>query len=351
LLASELSQKLTPFGVLTNSKALSVNYRAFSVGPNSINACSAFGALETAIDTGLDKQIFVDGDSFFQVMKSLPAAALEMKVTDQSLMWKCGSAKGQLALLGDAVEIVKPEWSSKIEFQDVSSSFSKALDLGSIACGTTALLSVGLYGVVIDNDNGLFAYSTDNNTIASAKLGDVLKKADKCYLSPDSSRLVSMLTGKEGAKIAIDGEKSLFIQTNDSKLVVKQIPPIKFDIKKMVSMFSSQEIKIMLNRDVIAAFIRRADALAEEKGKASVAIGVDNGTVKLEFAEGKSSSEEYYLAEGATDINVEPIVVDSRRMAKALSNVNSLIFDYASKGALVLRGADEFVFVVSGKTS
>jgi hypothetical protein len=114
--------------------------------------------------------------------------------------------------------------------------------------------------------------------------------------------------------------------------------------------FQSQEIKIDLNRDVITKFIRRAEALAEDRGQTSVAISVDNGSVRLTFAEGKSSSEEYYLAEGQTEVNVVPITVDSRRLSKALSQASVIVFDYAAKDVLALRGAEDFIFILSGKS-
>jgi hypothetical protein len=352
MLAPDLSKKLAPFAAIVNPRALSINYRAIRISPKFINACAAFGALEVAIETGLDKEIFVDGDSFLQVLKSLPPSEFEMHISnEQTLSWKCGAARGQLALLNEKVEVVRPEWLEKTEFVPIGSNFGKSLDLASLSCGSTALLSVGLYGILLDNEGSLTGYSSDNNTMASARLGSKIESAPAaCCLAPDGAKLVSMLANQEKSMIAIDGKNSVFVETPDTKLVVKQIPPLKFDIKKVVLGFQSQEIKIDLNRDVITKFIRRAEALAEDRGQTSVAISVDNGSVRLTFAEGKSSSEEYYLAEGQTEVNVVPITVDSRRLSKALSQASVIVFDYAAKDVLALRGAEDFIFILSGKS-
>lgn len=350
MLVTELNQKLDCFGMLINPKALSINYRALQLSPTHARACSAFGALETEIDLGLDKEIYIDGSAFLQVIKSLPSAQLELSVSDQSLNWKCGAARGQLALLSDTIEIARPELPKRALLAEVGDNFGKALELAALACGSTALLSIGLYGILLDNESALVGFASDNSTMSSARLGDKIKNApEKCYLSPDAARLVSMLASKNKTRIFIEGEASLYVVAAGTKLVVKQVPPLKFDIKSGISAFREQQLKIDLNRDVVSSFIRRAEALAEEKGKATVAISVEDGAVKLSFAEGKSSSEEYYLAEGGPKGSVGPITVDSRRLARALSNAASVIFDYVSKEVLVLRGANDFVFVIAGK--
>lgn len=352
MLAPELTKKLAPFAAIVNSRALSVNYRAIRLSPKFVNACAAYGALESEIETGLDKEIFVDGESFLQVLKSLPSSEFEMHISnEQTLSWKCGPARGQLALLNEKVEVVRPEWEEKTEFTPISSTFGKSLELSSLSCGSTALLSVGLYGILLYNEGSFTGYSSDDNTMSSAKLGAKIDGAPAaCCLTPDGAKLVSMLASQENSKVAIDGKNSVFVATPDTKLVVKQIPTLKYDIKKAILQYQSQEIKIDLNRDVISKFIRRAEALAEDRGQTSVSISVDNGNVCLAFAEGKSSSEEYYLAEGGPSCNVSPIAVDSRRISKALAHASSVIFDYASKGILTLRGPEEFLFIVSGKS-
>lgn len=350
MLATELSRKLSPFGAIVNESALSVNYRALYLTPTFVCACAAFGSLEMMIEIGLDREIYIDATTFLNVIKSLPAAELELTATDAALKWKCGSSHGQIALLNQGVVVTRPEWPEKTKFVLTDKAFGKALDLSSLSCGSTSLLSVGLYGIVLDNSTNLTGYSSDNNTFSSACLGGKLKgNPDTCCLSPESAKLIGMLSGRDKAAIAIDGTTSVFMKTVDAKLVIKQIPPLKFDIKGGVAGFRGEKMKINLHRDVVTAFIRRAEALAEDHKRAYVDISVDNGAVRLAFAEGKASSEEFYLVEGGPEGSVAPITVDSRRLARALAHATSIVFDYHE--ALVLRGPDDFIFVIAGKPS
>ena len=346
--STELRDILAPFNLIVNSKALSINYRALALSPTHVRGCSPFGVMEVEAATGLSREVYVDGNSFLQILRSLPIDAFEMTASDTGLSWKCGAAKGQLALLSEKVEIPAIEWPNK-PFSEVSANFSKALDLGGSACGTTALLSDGIYGIMIRNTDELSAFSSDNITIASAKLGDAIEDApDTITISPISQRLLSLVTGNKAAIAFTD--KAVYCQTPTSKLVIQQTSQLKYDIKTTISNYLAQENKIELNRDVITSFIRRAEALSEEKNKAVVAISVDNGTVRLSFNEDKASSEEYYLAEGGPDIKVDPVLVDVRKIAKALSSSSAIVFDYADRNSLVLHGENDFVFVVGGKS-
>ena len=348
MLASDFQTRLAPFTTLINARALSVNYRALYLSPTGVRGCAAYGSMEVEVATGLDREVHVDGDMFLQVLRSLPAAELEMQISDGSLRWKCGAARGQLATLGEGVEVAVAEWPKDLKMTEVTPTFGQGLDLGSIACGTTALMSVGLFGVTIHNEGMMTACSTDNNTIASAKLGEVIPGPAMTTLSPDGAKIVSMIVSRSKASVAIN-DTTIYCRTPDTKLVVKQIPPLKFPVQELVAKYLGEEIAVDIRRDIIAAFVRRAEALTEEKKRTDVAISAEGGSVRLLFSEGKASSEEYYLSEGGPSVKIDPIWIDSRRMSRALVHASKVVFDYASAGALTLRGPGSFVFVISGR--
>jgi hypothetical protein len=351
--SSDLAQKLAPFSSLVNKHALSPTYRALRLTPTSVRGCSAFGVMEAEVATGLESEVHVDGDMFLQLLRSLPAADLDLTLGDSSLQWRCGAARGKFAVLGEKVDIPAPPWPAKVKTQEVDKEFGSALELGMLACGSPALLSVGLYGTSIIMGESLVAYSSDNTTIAKARLSGAprrlpgVKVPEVVTLSPDSARLVVAL-GTRQLAWAVD-EQSVYVETPDTRCVVKQVPPLKFDLREHMAPFLEGETRVPLDRDVIAAFVRRAEGMAEERGRAAVTLGVREGAVRLAFEEGKASSEEYYLAESAPKIEVEPISVEARRIAKALTHSSHIVFDHAARGALVLHGDREFVFVVSGR--
>lgn len=347
--ASELRDAISPFTGIVNKHALSPTYRALRLAPTYIRGCAAYGTMELEMATGLDSETHVDGDAFLQVLRSLPSADLEMRASEGSLHWKCGAARGQLALLGDKIEIPAPAWPEGIEAQKVPDGFARMLELAALGCGSVALLSVGLYGITLSNrSDGLYGYSSDNVTIAAARVGDKIPGPESLTLSPDAVRLAGMLSGRGDLAAAFDAD-SFYLQTPSTRCVIRQVPALKFNLKDVVSPFLTREVQVELDREVILSFIRRAEALAEERGKTEVNISVSEGAVRLGFSEGKSSSEEYYLAEGVAAAEIAPISIDARRLSRALARASHIVFDQADKAALVLRGESEFAYVISGK--
>jgi hypothetical protein len=335
---------------MVNASALSANYRALSLSSTRVAGSAVFGAMEIAVDTDLASEVFVDGESFLQVLRSLPAGELKLAATASSLSWTCGAAKGQLALMGENLRVVPVEIPEDLQFTEVDSNFGRGLDRGGIACGSSALMSLGLYGVSITNGADVRAYSSDDNIIASARMGATIHRMPAvATLSPAGAKILTALTSSGKASVAVD-DQTVYCRSSAARLMLKQIPPLKYKIADQLATFLPESINIPLKGDIIAAFIRRAEALTEEKRRTDVSISVTDGAVRLSFIDGKSSSEEYYLAEGGGAISVDPILVDSRRLARALGQASRIAFDHIERGALVLRGDQEFVFVIAGKS-
>jgi hypothetical protein len=349
----ELNTKLAPFGQLVNRHALSVNYRALHLAPNFIRGCSMFGTMETEFPTGLTEEVFVDGDAFIQLCRSLRGEEIELRTASGVLYWTTGKqAKGQVAALGEKVAIPAPVWPADLKMHEVTADFGRALDLGGIACGSTALLSLGLFGVHVENAQpGVMAYASDNSTMSTARLGDQIPDSPEAFvLSPEACGLVTTLAAHGRFSFCFD-DTTVYGQTPDTRLMVKQVPPLKVPLRGQVDKYLGDEIKLDLDRETIAAFIRRSEALAEERGKAAVSLSVEGGQVKLSFAEGRSSSEEYCLASGSPEVSVDAIVIDARRLGRALQHSAHIVFDYADQGALVLRGERGFAFVIAERAA
>lgn len=345
---SEASASFAPFGALVNRHALSENYKSLLLAPGFVRGMSAFGVMETEIPLGIVGEVAVEGEAFLQILRSLPSADLELHTSDNTLQWKAGAAKGRLALVSSKVSIPTPPWPEGLVLHEIGANFVRGLDLGSVACGTTALMSLGLFGIHVVNANGsMIAYTSDNTTMSRARVGDeVPGAASFMTLTPDALRLISVLAGRGKMSIQFD-ETSVWCQTPDTKLVIKQTTPIKVPLRDSIDNFLGEEVKVELNRDIISSFIRRVDALAEDRGKANVTISVEEGAVRLFFEESRASQEEYYLADGGVKVNVAPVVVDARRFGRVLANATHVVFDYADKGALVLRGSLDFAFIIS----
>jgi len=348
--AAELFKLLAPFQKMVDKKAMVASYRALMLTNDYVRGNAPFGIMEIEVDLNLGRDINIDGEEFLSVIKSLPNAELELSVKDTKLVWECGHAKGQLALMGDNIEI--PELPDEIEPDDeLEEGFSEALIRGSLSAGGAHLLSAGLFGAVIANtDDGLYIYGSDDPTVSSARLGDTLPgSVERCALSPEAITMLGLIANEGGALLAFD-EKVVYCNTETTRLVLNQISPPKHDVKELAENFTGPwETTALLDHDTISTFIKRAEALSTDGNSPFVAISIENGQARLAFESGKNSSEEYYIVEGGSDISVAPIVVEAKRMSKALSFATHLVFDHAEDDALVLSGENEFLFVISGK--
>lgn len=348
MLATDLAKQLASFSLLSNKNALSQIYSSLYLTPTLVRGCSAFGVMEVEVPTGIERPVVIDAEAFLQVLKSLPGKELSFSIQDSVLQWECDFAKGKLALKESSIEIPELQWPINPDVE-VTSKFSKGLELGALACGSPALLSLGLYGILIHNFDQLRAYSTDDTTISSCLLGEAIpSKIEIVTLSPDAVKLLVDVTSDK-ACLAFD-ESTVYCSTPSTRLLLKQIAPLKHDIKEGAKQFSNCSQIVILNRDVISRFVRRSEALTENKGKVEVSVSVNKGSVRLEFDEGKSFNEEYYLAEGSTDLTVQPVTLEARRMTKVLSSATSIAFDHAKDGILIFQGDNEFQFVICGKT-
>ena len=46
-------------------------------------------------------------------------------------------------------------------------------------------------------------------------------------------------------------EATLYLSTPDTRCVIKQVPPLKFDLRTAVEPFLSEEVRLDLNRDIV----------------------------------------------------------------------------------------------------
>jgi hypothetical protein len=345
--ANELAKLLAPFSRIINKTAPSPVYRSLFLSNDVIRGCAAFGTLE--IDAELDigkKPVYIDGDTFIQVIRSLPPADLKMSIKDGALFWECERAKGKLALLGEGIEIPAIETDYGDNLLEIGEDFGKALEVGSLSAGGANMMSVGMYGITFSNEDDFCVYASDDATASSAQLDDHVEgMPDEATLSPEACSVLQSIVGD--GSLAFD-DKTIYYQESGKRLLLRQIAPLKKDIKGLMSNFDTAELSAPLDQGIVSTFIRRAEALAESG--AFVSISVEDGQAKLSFESGKSSSDEFYLIEGGDDINVKPITLQARRMSRALAHSSHMVFDYAAnRNALMLIGEHDFKFVISGR--
>lgn len=355
--ASELYNQLRPFTLLSHEKLLSPSYKALHITPTAVRGHSPFGVMEVEASLGIETEAYVDASRFLQVISTAPAGNFQLLVEDNKLQWFCedpGETKryemtGYFSLISSGVTIPALPWDGRGEMVPVGETFGRGLQLAALGCGSQAYISVGLYGVVIENEaDGLYAYASDNNAIASCRLADRSDAfAERITLAPDALALLADVSRGETA-ISIT-EDSIYCQTPTTKLVVRRKADLKSDLRSIAAGLRGQELSLPIDRESLSAFIRRVDALAEDKQKARMLIAVEDGATRLEYEDSISFSAEYYLVQAEEPFNISPIQLEPRRIFRALGSADTVVFDYVDRHALVFRGPNDFLFGVHGK--
>jgi len=357
--ASDLYKHLRPFTLLSHEKLLSPSYKSLHITPTAVRGHSPFGLMEVEVRLGIDREAYVDTARFLQVLSTAPEGDFQLELEDNKLSWYCadpGEAKryemtGSFAVLsgGDITIPVLP-WDGRGEMIPVGAPFGAGLQLASLGCGSQAYISIGLYGVTIENEaNGLYAYASDNSSIASCRLSDASPAfADKITLAPDALALLADVTGHGEAAISITDD-TIYAQTPTTKLVIKGKAALKIDLREIAAGLRGEDRVLPIDRDSLTSFVRRIEALAEDKAKAQMSLSVEEGATRLYFEDNISFSAEYYLVQSDQPFDVPPIQLEPRRIFRALGAADRLVFDYVDRRALVFRGPNEFLFGVNGK--
>jgi hypothetical protein len=355
--ASEIYQQLRPFTLLAHEKLLSPSYKALHITPTSVRGHSPFGIMEVEVALGIDAEAYVDTARFLQVLSTAPAGDFRLLVEDNKLSWLCedpSEAKryemtGSFSLIAGDITIPPLPWDGRGTMVPVTEGFGRGLQLAALGCGSQAYISVGLYGVAIENEpDGLYAYASDNNAIASCRLGDRNDAfADKITLAPDALALLAEVSRGDTA-VSLTGD-SIYCQTPTTKLMIRRKADLKSDLRAIAGALRGQQRSLPIDRESLAAFVRRVDALAEDKSKARMSMSVEEGATKLFYEDSISFSAEYYLVQSEEPFDINPIQLEPRRIFRALGAADRVVFDYVDRHALVFRGPNEFLFGVHGK--
>lgn len=354
MLSHQLQAALAPFNLLVSRNALNPIYRAIEIGPDGIRACISWGIIELPLPMIQTNPVYVDRATFLAVVKSLPKDR-DFTLTEDgtSLVWTCGNARGRLALMA-AMPMPAIDWTG-IEYITVPLGLAKAMELGSIACHTTALAAIGMFGIVIDQRGTLCVCSTDNTSMSTALVeGAVLPgyhglpgAADVSTLPPDGVELLSKVI-QPGGVIGFD-DKAWYYADDTTYCKIVLLPPMKSDTLTVREKYLDANIVVVLPRAAIEAFIKRANALAEVKRNATVNLSTVDRRLVLRFNEGSSTTEEYFLVDSLVELPPMPeISLNATKLARALAHVDEVALDHIERGVLLFRGPG-FDYLLCGK--
>jgi len=353
MISDELMDRVKPFHLLCNPRAISETYRSLEIGPTAIRGCASYGVLEAAIDLPLELPCVVDAAKFLAVVASLPEHA-DVAITMQgtALAWRCGSGRGKLDTIAGIT--IPPHYEKLLAGQprSVSTGLKHALDLGSLSCGSNALTSMGLFGVVINGaESPVKVYSCDNTTISSCVVdGDMPEDLpNSVTLSPAACKLLQAILSPRLGAVIFEGNQILYAD-GVYKLRLEQLDPLPHDIAAYEKPYQTAEITVPIPKERVAAFVKRATAMAESKRATHVDVAVTEGRLNLAFVAGGSDTDEYFLVDGLDPaLNLGPVKLDAAKLGRALQHADKLVLDHFERSVVVLRGdGDRFMYSITG---
>lgn len=298
-------------------------------------------------DLGLKDEIFVDANTFIAVVDSLPNdQEVKFSASEGALAWKCGAARGKLALV-DINEMQKPRAPKDGDEFKIKESFIRALGLGALSCDSNSLHSVGMYGVVIDNRKRVGILSSDNTTVSHARFDSRgFAGPEQFTIVPDAVELLTEV-------LQVDGQMTLskdyaYYQDEFHQCQVGRVADLKYDLQEVRAKFAKPEIVVPLPRERVIAFTKRASALASNRRETYIFLGAEKGKLTMAFAEGAAQSDEYYLVDELEVPEMEPVKLDASKFAKALEHSSEVALDFITENVVVLRGA-AFEYIISGR--
>lgn len=354
MLSNELAAILAPFAQMANRNALSAAYKTLEISPAHIRGASPWGILDAAVETGIGETFWIDAISFINVVKSLPKEEISFTIKGGALHWDCGLAEGKLGLPGAEIAIPNADWkTSKKKSRSPDKQFIQALSLGSLSCGPESMMTAGLHGVVIDNAGAEMAIvSSDDVTMSMAIAGESNPLLpEKTALKPEAADMLqTILAIKAGEPSLYMDEKSVFASNDIYRLMLRPAPAFRVDIAGMVGNYADRQVMADIPRDRVAAFIRRATALAENKQHTFVTLSAINGGLALAFAEGAATSDEVYVIDDLPEVGDLPdIQLDAMRIARVLAHTSRICLDYIDRGVIAFCGDDpKFDYLVNG---
>lgn len=357
MIASHLASLMAPFAQLANKHALADIYKCVQIDKDGVAGCSQYGIMDANIRLGIPERIWLDAIIFHSVLKSLPdKEEVQFELKGGALEWECGMSTGKLALMG-AQKIPSIDWAEtplpQSEPWPPTDAFIDALDLGGLSCGSVGMASAGVYGIVLDNRDDFSVLSSDDVTISICKAGaKVAAFPEQITFSPDAIAMLRTVLNGDGKEAALSiSSNALYCVNKAFRLFLRPIPPVKHDLRAHAANFSAADTVASIPRERLAAFIKRAAALSEDKGRTHVTLAAASGALSLSFVEGASSSDEYYLVDKLDIPALPEIKLDAARIARVLAHSEEIVLDHIDRRVLLLRGkTPPFSYMICGRS-
>jgi hypothetical protein len=361
--AGMLSDASKIANLIANSSSLTPSHKSMEIGPDEDlgdgeKACtivvnSEYGNLELLLpEMGITQSCLIDASQVAAVADSLPKDKdIEFTPKDSgAVAWKCGDARGQWT------NIAHDKSLSKVTHSNFPwkppENFARAIRLASSAC-QAATVSVGLYGVVLEqNTTKLSMMSSNSTSLAYVEVENPSFPAKLITIRPPTPTCIAALIEKCPNCMMDFTNEGVFIRGD---WLLAQLPlgqNLEHNLNDTFDKYKSSNEVIKIDSDAIRRFLTRARALSEKRVARSlnIRLRISDGQLVLEHSSIAASSEEYFLASGIDPTkNYATVELPVEMLLVPLEHVEEAILDYLPENVMVLRGKNpDFKYILGG---
>lgn len=335
------------------------------------NARTARAFLEAQVQgLDLERPFAVNAAKLIGIVESLPESfsiLFEQDDDNETLLWSAGGAQGRIAVTDTKKLKPMPRLPSDLFPLHTPGAFAQALDYGATCCHNSALSTIGLYGTVIVPDGKALRFlSSDEVMISAARVlpTDPKEKAlshglkAPITLAAEECDLLATLVGENGAhrpRLSLT-EEAVHFKCSDVHAAINLIEPLKHSLWGRAEPLMKGRRSVTLQKDAMMAFMKRANALAENKQKFTVTLAITDGQLVLGFDETLAQTEEYLQTEKGLKLpTIEPLRFKGPKFVKAFRYCDEILLDHIGDQIIVFRAshkegaADTFHFFIAAQ--
>lgn len=322
-----------------------------------MTARTANASIDAAISFGLDKTVAVDAQLLYGICQSLaPDALIDFQLNGSALNWTTRKAESSTVTANGKLSIVTPDRQHTPLGRSIKDGVSipatpalaRVFELGGLSAQNGALASIGLWGVVVHPDeDDLWILSSDSLSISAAccPVNVALPETELTLLPAETALMATLIErGRDESGVLSISNKEMLYRDLTLKAVVTFVEPLKKSIWKMADEFMSAERVMPLEKDRVAAFVRRAAALAETRQNCLVKVLADGNHLTLQFQEALAQTEEYYLIPKFKVAEPCEVTLDARKLGRALSYCDEIILDHMHDRSIMMFRATDSSF-------
>jgi hypothetical protein len=348
----DLKEALTLLNMASDPKSPLTAFRAIHVSKEMLAAASARCGLVARLSLGIDTSFMIHPAHLLRVVATLPPDRhITFTKDGTALDWHCGTAHGFLATAAAQEEAPTLPRLPNDEMIECSAELADIFKVGAAATRNPALLSLDLHGVqIVQHGKDVICLSSDNATIAVARCEAQALADEPLTIRPLHASLLHALISRKG-KVAFT-ERGILYTDALVTAVIARIMPLKYDLWSYAQRYvNSLAPAFPLQRDQIAAFVKRATGLAETRQRTTVRLTASQDRLTIRFAEQLAMTEEFIILNGMSfETPLTVTINDALKLSAMLTFCDflSLAFLDGDEPSLVFRSQDaRFFYVVA----